>query len=263
MLDHPSWLLASVGLFLWGVLRRFFLWLPPLVLDRADALGVYAQYRSRLPLPVVGTVDWVIGHALIGFGMLLAWAAVLTYHELRITSGHRIAALKRELTLGVEIPMPLQLMRPSADSPEMSGWMLFLQNVRITNRSKTSSVSLGMTIHVRLRENPRALQRLSVREDNDMGFGKTLPAGMPQYLRTPLNIVPEQTVMGMLGFWVGPWVEHEMGIDSIDKVIARRGDSIYGTRDAELEIIDYVSGEILTVPISSEHPRASLSVRRG
>ena len=247
-------LVISVGLFISGIFRRVLYWLPPLLLDSEDAARVYAKYiRPYLPAPAAGLVDWLMGHALIAFGLLLAWAAVLTYHELRMTSAGRIASLERKLTLGVELPDALQMFRPSAAEPiEAQGWMLYLQAARITNRSATTSVSLGLTIHVRLLENARSLSRLSIREESDLGLMKAhLPPRGPQYLQCPLNIPPERTVQGMLGFWVSPGIEQVLGVEQLDKIIARRGDPRYGVRDAELEIVDYISGEVLTVPVPS------------
>lgn len=90
-------LFVSIRWFLGGILRRFKLWLPPLLLDGADALGVYARVKPWFPAFLIGPVDWLIGHALIGFGLLVAWAAALTYHELRLQVPDRRIAELREI----------------------------------------------------------------------------------------------------------------------------------------------------------------------
>ena len=249
-------LARSLLLLFRGVLRRFLLWLPPIVLDRLDAMTLYDQSLKRyLPPGIQRVVALPLENLLILALVLVFWAVVLSYHELRMSSTREIAELKHRaaLNLSVDVPLGVQLMRPSVSEPiEANGWTLLLQNVRITNRSATAHVSLGMTIHVRLKN--AQTPKLSIREENDLGLWKlNLPQGLPQYLRCPLNIPPGQTAQGMLGFWVMPLAEHALGGGELDAAIARRGDPVYGVRDAELEITDYVSGQVLSFEVPGTH----------
>jgi len=77
--------LKSAWLFFWGILKRIYLWAPALLLNPAvDIFNnfINPQLPEKLRMPMNIPSSW-------GFGLLLvliAWAAILTYHELRKTS---------------------------------------------------------------------------------------------------------------------------------------------------------------------------------
>lgn len=68
--------IESLLLFLWGVVRRFWFWLPPLLLDPMDA-------AERL-FGVIYEVPQVVGWSLFGVGLFVA--ALFTYHDERMRS---------------------------------------------------------------------------------------------------------------------------------------------------------------------------------
>jgi hypothetical protein len=78
--------LRSLSEFLWGIGRRFWLWLPTFIFDPFDFYDriIKAQlpepWRIDIPFP-----SGIAFYALIG---LLLWAAVLTFHEKRKALGN-------------------------------------------------------------------------------------------------------------------------------------------------------------------------------
>ncbi len=84
-------------LFLWGVLRRFYLWAPAILLHPFD---LYNRY-IRLLLPEGRRAEWSLPATLFPYVLAvgLLWAAVLTYHEQRgrSTEKHVLNTLGRLL----------------------------------------------------------------------------------------------------------------------------------------------------------------------
>jgi hypothetical protein len=75
-------LLKSAALFAKGILKRFYYWVPPIFLDPFDLYEHYIQHwlpagaPERLAIPT-----WV---GLLAFALLFGWAALRTFHELRL-----------------------------------------------------------------------------------------------------------------------------------------------------------------------------------
>ncbi len=67
--------------FLWGILRRFWLWIPAFVLDPYDIWDRIV--KPMLPPEVQFDLPWSPGWAPIVLLALIGWAAFLTYFELR------------------------------------------------------------------------------------------------------------------------------------------------------------------------------------
>jgi hypothetical protein len=88
-------LVASALTFIWGVLRRFYWWAPAIFLDPFD---FYERYlRPRLDQDIDMPSEWFP----VALGCGIAWAAVLTYHDLRSKAGRSTAAFEiREASIG-------------------------------------------------------------------------------------------------------------------------------------------------------------------
>ncbi|MDZ4735550.1 MAG: hypothetical protein SGJ07_04300 [Rhodospirillaceae bacterium] len=72
--------LRSAALFLWGITKRFYFWLPALLLDPFDLYNKYIRAKLPSRLQVEGELPseyfpWVLG---VGLG----WAGIITYYEL-------------------------------------------------------------------------------------------------------------------------------------------------------------------------------------
>lgn len=78
-------LLRSIALFLWGILKRFYLWLPAILLDPFDLYNKYIKLR----LPPEWQEDIEMPSEAFPYVLAggLIWASVMTYHELRTSRG--------------------------------------------------------------------------------------------------------------------------------------------------------------------------------
>lgn len=74
-------LLTSLRLFLWGVIKRFYYWMPFILLDTFDLWERYLKpfFNGRFGGDVELPPETIV--IITAFG--LAWAAFLTYHDLR------------------------------------------------------------------------------------------------------------------------------------------------------------------------------------
>lgn len=74
----------SAGLFILGVVKRFYLWLPAIVLDPFDLNDKVVQpmMPESLKFSIPWSPDWS-GAVLL---VLIGWAAIWTYHEARVLS---------------------------------------------------------------------------------------------------------------------------------------------------------------------------------
>ncbi len=91
----------SIRYFFWGILKRFYYWLPFVVLDIPDLWQRYlepfaSKFGWELEMPDILTSALVIAS--------LVWAGVLTYHELRTKKvnlgkdiGHQELSLKEQI----------------------------------------------------------------------------------------------------------------------------------------------------------------------
>ena len=79
----------SLYLFFWGIFKRFYYWIPALLLDPFD---IYEPY-IKSALPGKWQIDIVIPNpwAISAFLVLFLWAAILTYHELRRAHQHLVS----------------------------------------------------------------------------------------------------------------------------------------------------------------------------
>lgn len=71
-------LLKSIGLFLWGIARRFYYWMPFVLLDITDLWGRYLRRFGEMPANSI----------VIFTALAVTWAAILTFHEQRRQSVH-------------------------------------------------------------------------------------------------------------------------------------------------------------------------------
>lgn len=71
----------SVRLFLWGITKRCYYWAPFLFLDLFDIYEIYI--KPRLPADWGGGIVLPAWWGFVLFSLMLFWAAILTYHELR------------------------------------------------------------------------------------------------------------------------------------------------------------------------------------
>lgn len=74
----------SVRFFSWGVLKRFYLWMPPLLLDPFELYEEFVAPHAPdwAPERIAVADEWTW----IPMGLLVFWAAAMTYHELRVLS---------------------------------------------------------------------------------------------------------------------------------------------------------------------------------
>lgn len=71
----------SVRLFLWGITKRCYYWAPFLFLDLFDIYEIYI--KPRLPADWGGGIVLPAWWGFALFSLMLLWAAIMTYHELR------------------------------------------------------------------------------------------------------------------------------------------------------------------------------------
>lgn len=115
--------MQSACYFFWGILKRFYYWLPFVVLDIPDLwqryLEPFARVRLGWELRMPDTLTSILVMA------SLAWAGILTYHELR----QQKIKLERQLddsgkkkkireTLGVFLEQGQELQRKCANEKE-------------------------------------------------------------------------------------------------------------------------------------------------
>jgi hypothetical protein len=87
-------LLGSAWAFLWGVLRRFYWWLPAIILDPLD-------YNERYIEPALGrNVDLPAFVFPLVFGLGITWAAILAYHEQRVKTLANVVFEIRQACIG-------------------------------------------------------------------------------------------------------------------------------------------------------------------
>jgi hypothetical protein len=177
--------------------------------------------------------------------ILLVFAAVFLWHfftaPFRIYRDNQeaIAGLKDQIEMGLnlDIPAPVVSRISTAVLPEMQGinggWMVVLQNARFTNRSTTTKVSLDLTLRIKLKDSPTTQEYLSIREDYLRPLGKSA-----RYLVTPINLGPQDTKTGDVGFLIMPITEHNLG-----------GSDVIDHNHCLLEIVDHVSGRAITKTI--------------
>ena len=85
-------LYESAGTFLLGVIKRFYYWLPSVLLDPFDLYNKY--FKTMLGLQRdIDMPSEAFPYVLAG-GLL--WAAVVTYHDLNKSTAERICELERE-----------------------------------------------------------------------------------------------------------------------------------------------------------------------
>jgi hypothetical protein len=116
-------LLQSIRYFFWGMLKRFYYWLPFVVLDIPDLweryLEPFASTRLGWELKMPDTLTTILVFA------SLIWAGVLTYHELRQQKIKLEGQLddkgkkkKRRETLGVFLEQGQTLKRKCANEKD-------------------------------------------------------------------------------------------------------------------------------------------------
>ncbi len=73
----------SIRLFLWGIIKRIYIWLPAFLLDPFDFFNRYIYPKREEPLDMPSDwFPWVLG-------ILVLWAGLRTFHELRSKSLER------------------------------------------------------------------------------------------------------------------------------------------------------------------------------
>lgn len=218
-----------------------------------DALGrVRVLYGAVL---VVGGFLLVVGAILLTtFGLL--GAVAIFVGAVAVGLGARAMyrdwrARRRAISLSeerIDLPVAVRVRtrlraRTLYIGEEREEWRMFqLSDCRITNRSQSERMSLGLVVRIPI-DDATAL----VLEEEEMGgMGKN-----QSFLRCPLNLEPGHSVHGRVGFVLPPSQEERFfGPLTLRRLIE---DS---TRllSAELEIRDYVSGLSATVGMPGEYP---------
>lgn len=115
-------------------------------------------------------------------------------------------------------------------------WLILLWGVRITNRSRTSQVSLSFVLKLALSDDSR-LGTLSLREGDHEDYIPTDPS----MLRGPLSVAPEDSKAGMIGFLVTLDTEQSVG-----------GPTAIDYLRPELVVTDHVSGKSVHVCVDCD-----------
>lgn len=195
-------------------------------------VGVVTTYIFKIWAEVEGYPFIILTALALGSGAAAAilFAIFFTY----------VPPLLKKLTRS---PLPIDIAIPGVyrmasglfEAPDKDGWIVYLPNVRFTNRSRTERVSLGLTLKVNLKENPTKKDYLALQTDDMKPFQFSVP-----YLFSPINLGPQDTVTGNLGFLIWPHVEQAVcGSDAIDH------------NNSTLEIVDHISGKTMTIVAST------------
>lgn len=212
---------------------------------RIAALAVAVIGVRGLVDDALGWREWLAGVTwpaiLVAVAVLLASIELLPIAR-RIRK--RRLAKQGSLNLAVEIPQHFVQFRPQIPDRENPpvGWMLYLQDVRITNPG-ARKVNLDFHLHVRLKKNPTGREELVVDEHGWDNFKQDSP--MTTWLRSPLILDPEATTRGAIGFFVNVMTEQALG-GNLSSVIARPDGY---TPEVVLEIRDYVTDRRLKVSV--------------
>jgi hypothetical protein len=123
----------------------------------------------------------------------------------------------------------------STDASSGVGWIITLQDILITNRSKTEQVSLSFQLDVAL---TGRTDRLTLLEHQHAGMVRDNPPDLI-YLHGPLDIPPQKSRTGRLGFLVLPFQVEDFGgqMSAINEL------------DAVLNITDHVTGKTLPMRV--------------
>lgn len=115
------------------------------------------------------------------------------------------------------------------------GWLIVLQNVRITNRSKTDKVSLGFALKIGLKNSPSKRDDWTLNQDHILMLDE-IP---DTFLVGPLGIKPQESEKGYIGFLILPKIREFLGDEAI----------VYNK--AELEITDHISNKNIKIVLPS------------
>lgn len=164
----------------------------------------------------------------------------------------QLLQLREFLDIAIEVPQHIVQARPPIESDDIEkvGWMFHIDKVRITNQSQTNKVSLGVTLHVGLVDNPSGQRELVLREEDGFGSLGKQEGQLVHWLRSPINIGPAESVTGHLGFWVLWPIEMQLGGD-LSAVIRRSPDY---QMDSYLEIEDHVTGQKIRLKPPGRYP---------
>jgi hypothetical protein len=132
---------------------------------------------------------------------------------------------KPELDLDIEVP-EMNIIKTNTDAV-----IFHLNNLRITNRSKTDKVNLGLVLEIQFSDNPTKQQELRLGEGQFGNWGQS-DRGL---LRTPLKLDAPDTISGDVEFFLPPALEPQFR------------EQLWPQRKAILlHIWDHVSGKIIT-----------------
>jgi DNA-binding XRE family transcriptional regulator len=170
------------------------------------------------------------------------------------------ADIRLRAILGLQLPYPGWLGMTGFVSPREHDYMcLLLQDCRITNRSASQSLSLGITLQLRL-HGEGEMSPLTLDAENRGPAGARLgDIGLladaekqlsqkgikpPSYLQFPLDLRPGQTVVGQIGFLIHPFVTQRLSdpweyIDLTSQMLIVR---------------DYISNDTLSTSVPCEYP---------
>lgn len=143
--------------------------------------------------------------------------------------------LPGELNIDIDVQSVFGMGSDSYDPLAKDGWMIVLNNARITNRSKENKVSLSFALTIGLINSRTGKDSWTIRQD-DLRVLKYLP---PQFLVGPLGIESQASKKGVIGFWIMSPFEKWLG-----------GREVYDYKRVQLEITDHVSGRTLNITVS-------------
>jgi|SRR3972149_11281640 len=84
----------STKLFLGGILKRFYYWIPPIFLDLFDLYNRYI--KKLLPANYQQDINMPYSLGLLIFILMILWAGLMTFHELHKISEKEIKNIKAE-----------------------------------------------------------------------------------------------------------------------------------------------------------------------
>jgi hypothetical protein len=207
---------------------------------------------------MVGVLAGVVGHVAFFLLYLFFFYLVAPFRIYRDNQKRIVELedqLERRLDLYVNIPLVSSINTDNFPALRHLGGgsrVIKLENLVLTNCSRTSRVSLSLTLCVRVDpflayqndiENPEYLRVQSCKESYEgVSLGK--------FLFNPINIAPEYTIHGSMCFLISPEVHNGLGLNRL-----------VNHSSCVLEIVDRVSGGTMTKKIDQkfiESPTARL-----
>ncbi len=170
----------SIQLLIWGIVRRFLLWAPFLFLDVFD---IYEQYISSwLPSDWRANVSAAPDPSFILLVLGLAWAGVLTYHELRVSGAGALPGT----------PEPT----PPAEPPTLTHGRIEWIGASPENKDEDRISVLQVDVGIGTSATQTSVMNLRLKIE---GIGDWFPRDPPPRNRGGVTVLPDRSISDMHG----------------------------------------------------------------